>query len=108
MTTKTTFPKPRWALTLWVAEGSILVEMPTAYDEPYYLKYPLTEGGLSKALNLLKFQHRECTRRGPRTIKNNAGDVLGTKHPIKRPITAGTTQENRDRIKEILKKRGLI
>ena len=51
--------RPPWALTCWVDDNFIYSEVPCANGPPLIQKYPLTEGGLSHALNFLRTFHRK-------------------------------------------------
>lgn len=51
---------PLHALTVWADDHDIFVSIPTAAgSQPYISKYPLTEGGLSKAISILKVRRKE-------------------------------------------------
>ena len=51
---------PPWALTCWVDNRHIFVELPTKGSQPYVMKFPLSEGGLTKALNILRDRGTEA------------------------------------------------
>jgi len=53
----TTF-RPPWALTCWVDDEYVYVEMPGT-PMPYIQKHALTEAGFAKALNVLREVHRQ-------------------------------------------------
>jgi hypothetical protein len=49
--------KPSWAVTAWVDDRYIYIEIPSTKGNPYVQKYPITEGALSKALNFLRTRY---------------------------------------------------
>jgi len=106
MATTTTFPKPRWALQIWYDANNIYLELPTADGIGYMVKYPFSEAGLSKALNVMKFTHDQCHRKNG--TKTKVGDKPST--PVKRvgrqPVQA--TDEQRESVRALLRKRGLV
>jgi hypothetical protein len=46
--------RPSWALTMWTDDNYIYAEIPSTEGNPYIAKFPIVEGGLSKALNFLR------------------------------------------------------
>jgi hypothetical protein len=50
--------RPPWAITCWVDDNYVYVEMP-GQPIPYIQRHSLTEAGFSKALNALRTVHRE-------------------------------------------------
>ena len=51
------FAHPSYALTCWVDEVNIYIEIPSTAGNPYVQKFPLIESGLSKALHFLKLRY---------------------------------------------------
>lgn len=51
---KTTFPIPAYAITCWADPRDIIVVTPTSDGGQYFQRFPLTEGGLSKALAVMR------------------------------------------------------
>lgn len=50
---------PPWAVTAWLDDTAVYVEIPNRAGPPYVMSFALTEGGLSKALGLMRQVHRE-------------------------------------------------
>ena len=61
--TVTTF-RPPWAVTCWVDDAYVYVEMP-GEPIPYIQRHALTEAGFAKALNSLRAVHREYATKAP-------------------------------------------
>lgn len=59
MTTYATTGRPSWAVTAWVDDRNVYVELPAKEGPPFITSYPLTEAGLSQALNLMRNVHRD-------------------------------------------------
>ena len=57
MTTQAPSAKPSWALTCWIDDTNIYIEIPSTEGNPYIQKFPITEGALSKALNFLRVRY---------------------------------------------------
>lgn len=55
------YARPAWAVTAWVDDVAVYVELPGSAGLPYITKYPLTEGGLSTALNLMRQAHHQAS-----------------------------------------------
>jgi len=55
--TVTTF-RPPWAITCWVDDEYVYVEMP-GETMPYIQRHALSEAGFAKALNVLREVHRQ-------------------------------------------------
>lgn len=52
--------RPLYAVVIWSDENAIYIEL-TSIHGPCVLRYPLSEGGLSKALHLMSDQHRQAS-----------------------------------------------
>lgn len=50
--------RPAWAVTAWTDDNNIFIEL-SGQHGPYITKYPLSEGGLSKALYLMRSCHKK-------------------------------------------------
>lgn len=50
--------RPAWAKYTWCDENAIYIELDGQHG-PCVLKYPFTEGGLGKALHLMRDQHKK-------------------------------------------------
>lgn len=56
--------RPVWAVTAWVDDNFVFVELPTTDAPNYIMKFDLTEAGLSKALKLMRDTHRKAQPTG--------------------------------------------
>ncbi len=66
--------KPSWATTMWVDDNAVYMELPVTDGPAFITRYEFSEGGLSKALGMMRDLHRE---------KNPDNRPLNlTKHPI--------------------------
>jgi hypothetical protein len=101
--------KPIYAVTMWSDDNWIYVELPVLDSIPYICKFAFTEGGLSKALHVLRTARTKVL---PSTVtlskKPEVGHIAQITHPkIKRPAPK-TTEEQRAQAKAVLKKLGLL
>lgn len=90
---------PPWAVTCWCDDTFVYCMIPALNGPPLIQKFALNEGGLSKAINILKVQRRTISK--GRVHKESAPVI---KHI--RPRTLSAKQE--DKAKAILRKMGLI
>jgi len=87
---------PSHAVTCWIDDdGSIVVLIPSTRGAPFYQRYACTEGGLSKALNVLRSRQPAPKPRA----KHGAGATATTLTPAER------TQAN---AYALLKRRGMV
>lgn len=102
MTTPASTARPPWARMVWSDSNSIFVEVPDASGgAPYILKFDHSDGGLSKALLLLRNAHERADRTNYTTPKDDPR--------IKRKgLTFGFNESQRASARDILRKRGLI
>jgi len=99
MTTALPSARPAWAVTMWADDTAIYVELPVKGGPPYITKFPLTEGGLSKALNLLH------TRR----VESHGGFTHDPAHPnVTYAWNRPGTPAQRATAHALLKKSGII
>jgi len=60
MSNKSHTGRPPWAVTAWVDTTAVYIELPMkAGGQPYIVTYPLSEGGLAKALSFMALQYQE-------------------------------------------------
>lgn len=85
--------RPAWAVTAWCDENSIYIEL-SGVNGPYITCYPLNEGGLSKALHLM----RDCHAQAASPIYQRPGVVEAYKP--KGPFS----ESQRERARELLKR----
>lgn len=90
---------PPNALTMWTNGKVIFVEIKSREigRPPYIISYALSEGGLSKALSLL------------RTHADNAGTPITNRHRSNlSPVKLVGTEAQHDLAQALLRRRGLI
>lgn len=57
MTTFAPSARPPWAVVAWADERAVYIELPVTNGPAYIQKFPLTEGGLAKALKVMIDAH---------------------------------------------------
>jgi hypothetical protein len=109
-------PIPPHAITMWLSDHDIIVALPMrAGGPPYLMKLPLNEGGLLKALNLLRERKAEVLS-GLEAAEMHR--ILGASQPADHPpqvklsksqekLHNETTQDQRDRARVLLEKMGI-
>lgn len=109
-------PIPPWAITMWLSNHDIIAALPMSKGGPCYLmKLPLSEGGLAKALNLLRERKAEVLSPleaaemqlllASSTPADHPPQVKLTK--VQEKLHSETTQAQRDRARVLLEKMGL-
>lgn len=101
--------KPPWAVTAWCDHNYIYVEMPCKDAPPYIIKEPLSEGGLGRALGLMR---RLYVAEAPRPTTAEKADYTKD-HPKIRKVTQavaakGFSEEARLSVRDVLRKRGIL
>lgn len=98
--------RPPHAVLCWVDDVNVYVELPGS--PPYIQAYPLTDAGLSKALNVLKNRRREAPARyADHPFKlPEPGHVTRATKPSK--PQAEYTAEQREAARAALKRVGLL
>lgn len=87
--------RPAWAVCAWSDNNAIYIEIPAKSGIPYISKFALSEGGLSKALSLMRSLHR--------TIEPLGGNYQIPLNPgIKKAQTF--SEDSRKATREILKR----
>ena len=106
MTTGAQEARPIYAVTMWSDDNWIYVELPVIGSIPYIAKFAFTEGGLSKALHVLRTAR---TKAPPSTYSSPkgsppSGHIARITHPrIKKPVPT-TTEEQRAQARDVLRK----
>jgi len=105
-------PIPPYAVTMWTNDIEIFVAMPmTKGGQPFIISFPLNEGGLSKALEVLRRRPKEVV------LPTSAQPANYTKPPqqpqvklnrYQEKLYAETTPEQRQAAQELLRKLGLV
>lgn len=103
-------PIPPHAVTMWLTDHDIIALLPmTAGGQPYMMKFPRNEGGLSQALQVLQKRKEEVL--SPTEAKvfdppKHQPQVKLSKAQEK--LHAETTQEQREAATALLRKLGLV
>jgi len=109
---------PPHAVTMWTDGRDIYVALPmTKGGTPFITRYSLSEGGLSKALEVLKAKAKEVltpTAAQPLDLTREAHERKFKDQPVvkttkaREKLLAETTQEQRDAAQALLRKLGLV
>ncbi len=107
-----TDPIPPYAVTMWTNDREIFVAMPmTTGGIPFIISFPLNEGGLTKALEVLRKRPKEVI------TPTHAQPANYTKPPVQPQVKlskaserlhAETTPEQRAAAQDLLRKLGLV
>ena len=94
--------RPAWAVAAWVDEAWVYIELPCADAPPYIVKFNLSEGGLSKALTLMRDARKKAE---PAPIASSTW-----KHPKLSTLPAKDkfTDEQRNAARVVLRKMGIL
>jgi len=100
--------RPIYAVTMWSDENWIYVELPVRGQVPYICKFAFTEGGLSKALHVLRTA-RQKTLPSTVTMSKKAlvGHIAKADPRVRRPPPK-STEEQRKQATEVLRKLKLL
>lgn len=93
-----TTARPSHAVTAWVDDVNVYVELACKNAPPYVMKFPLTDAGLSKALNLMREVHR----------KKGGSRQKDAPHPLVQRKGDTFSQEQRDTAKAVLRRLKII
>ena len=108
------YPIPPHAITMWLTDHDIIAMLPMRDGGiPYLMRLPLNEGGLAKALNLLRERKAEVLTgleaSAMRNLLNSSAPPL--QPPQLKPLTkaqaklhAETTADQRERARKLLEK----
>lgn len=80
-------PIPPYAITMWTNDIEIFVAIPCKGNIPYITSFPLNEGGLTKALNLLRDRPKEVI------APTAAQPANYTKPPVQPQVKRGKLHE---------------
>lgn len=106
-------PVPPWAVTMWTNDVEIFVALPMKDGgTPYIMSFALNEGGLTKALELLRQRPKEVivpTMDQPANYtKPPAQPQVKPMGKIREKVHSETTQEQRDAAQALLRKLGML
>lgn len=93
--------RPPWAVVAWADEANVFIELPVKDGPPYIQRFPITEGGLGKALKVMIDAHFRFKKAGAPTRSFTMDD-----HPkIRRTRAKPTyTEEQRERALQLLRR----
>lgn len=98
MTTYDHTARPAWAVTAWCDDRFIYIELPVKDGPPYIQKFSLTEGGLSKALHMM----RDARAKHP--VAPHYSFLALDSHPKIVKKKSIVSQEQRDRATAVLRR----
>lgn len=102
--------RPPWAVLCWITDTDIFVELP-GKPYPYIQRFPITEAGFSKALNVLRARSRPEIRRYAST-KTEIMDRMVAANRVQsspaRTEPAKFTEDQRTATRAILKRMGIV
>lgn len=105
-------PIPAYAVTMWASDREIFVAMPMAKGGvPYIVSFPLHEGGLSQALDILRKRPRETllpTAAQPANYTKPVVQAQVRTSKAHERLVAETTPEQRDAAQALLRKLGML
>ena len=103
---------PKFAVTMWSSDTDIFVALPmTKGGTPYVTRYPVNEGGLSHALEVLKKRRREVLTP---TMEQPANYTVPKVQPqvrlskMQEKLYNETTPAQREAAQALLHKLGLV
>jgi hypothetical protein len=82
-----TFAPPQ-AVVCWVDDVAVYCAVPARSGPPLIQRYPLSEAGLSKALNILRKQNREAIRHGHRQPQPTPAKLKHAKREVPAEVRA--------------------
>jgi hypothetical protein len=97
MTTYAQSFHPPWAVTAWVDDRFVYVELPCKDGPPYITKHELSDGGLSRALRTMMDAHK--------ALSPTSDFKPGPEAKIKRSVPqTKSSPEQRERARALLRK----
>lgn len=94
--------RPPWAVLCWSTDTDIFVELP-GKPYPYIQRFPITEAGFSKALNVLRARSRPEIRRYASTKVELVPSI-----PVRSTEPAKFTEDQRSAARAVLKRMGIV
>lgn len=91
---------PAWAVTCWCDDSFVYVALPVKNAAPYIQKFPLTEGGMTKAINILRVQRQHLSHGRPHKLSSTPIKRYGSLRPL--------SDTNRAKVLAAMKKAGII
>lgn len=103
---------PPYAVTMWTNATEIFVALPMAAGgTPYIMSFALNEGGLSRALEILRKRPKEVitpTAAAPANYTKPEAQPQVRVSKAQERLYAETTPEQRDAAQALLKKLGMV
>lgn len=100
-------PIPPYAVTMWTDGRDIFVALPlTAGGPPYITRYPLAEGGLTAALNVLRKRRAEVASEG-NLLDFTQAHPLVKRSKAQERLYAETTESQRANAMAVLARLGI-
>ena len=104
-------PIPKYAVTMWRGELDIFVALPMTSGGPcYIMRFPLNEGGLAAALEVLSRRKHEVlapTTSAPANYTAPAHQPMVKQSKAQERLYSETTPEQREAARKLLEKLGL-
>jgi hypothetical protein len=97
--------RPPQSINVWCDDKFVYAELPTGGSYPYIAKFPLTEGGLHKALALLQDRHLTIAHRESYRIPLNTPKQVQVKSARGK---VKMSDEQRSDVNTLLKKLGML
>jgi hypothetical protein len=91
---------PAWAVTCWCDDEFVYVALPVKNAAPYIQKFPLTEGGMTKAINILRVQRKTLAHGKPHKVTQAPITRYGSLRPL--------SDTNRAKVLAAMKKAGIV
>jgi len=103
---------PAYAVTMWTNDREIFVAMPmTSGGTPFIISFPLNEGGLTKALEVLRKRPKEVivpTAAQPANYTKPVAQPQVRRSAFQEKLYNETTPEQRTAAMDLLKKLGMV
>lgn len=96
--------RPSYAVTMWSDDNWIYVELPCKGSIPYVTKFAFTEGGLGKALYVLRNARKNAKSSGEVKEGAKPGHIARISHPLLKKPVPKTTEEQRKQALGVLRK----
>lgn len=92
---------PAWAVVCWADDSFVYTLIPTKSGPPLIQKHSLTEGGMTKAISVLRVQKKV---QGAGRVHKPSSPVVTTKLQKPSPLS----EEGRQKTLSVLRRMGLV
>ena len=89
---------PTYAIKIWADDNNLYAEVPSIHS-PCICKFPITEGGLAKALAVMGAKHQ---------VEGHGEPYIHRPALNKKLMAAGVTQKDMDVAEAVLRKTGFL